>query len=102
MCRRPLSQKAVLPEDKLAMYVSRLATGSTYRAAAAEFDMSDRYATTVASAVARAIMAAFATEIAWPNRAEALRSRDVFLARTGIANCVAAMDGELQCVTLES
>jgi hypothetical protein len=75
------------------MYISRLAEGRSYRSVAAEFDMSERYASSMAAAVAAAIITAFRTEIAWPTQTEAMRSRDSFLQRTGMANCVAAMDG---------
>lgn len=75
------------------MYLFRLAKASSYRELSAQFNISDRYCTSVAWEVGSAIRIVFGSEISWPSRQEAMRSVDVFRARVGIANCVAAMDG---------
>lgn len=91
--REPYSGAAVPVVDKLALYIARLANGTTYRELGQLYDVSDSYASRIAARVSNAIVSVFGNEISWPSRAEALHSRDLFFARHGISGCIAAVDG---------
>lgn len=75
------------------MYMLRLADGTTYRRLGQMFDMSRAYCARIAARVSQAIQFVFQNEVIWPTRAQALRSRDLFQSRMGLAGCVAAADG---------
>ena len=75
------------------MYVSRLATGASYRDLAVRFDMSDGYVTRVVQRVSIAIADVFKTEVSWPSREEAVQMVHTFQARVGIVGCCGAADG---------
>ena len=80
-------------EDKLAMYLARLANVTTYRELGHLYNISDGYCTRIVRRVSAAMREAFKHEVAWPSRQEALHSAHVFERRTGMRGCVAAADG---------
>jgi len=92
-CSKRMAHSPVPAEDKFAAYILRLASGKTYRELGYEFDMCLDHVRVSINLVASVLVDQFQGEISLPSREEAVRIRDVFQARFGIADCVGAMDG---------
>lgn len=89
----PCVRTPISAEDKLALYVKRLAEGTVYNTLAGDFSASVGYCSRIAADVSAAILLHFGDEIRWPSRAEAMFSRDIYRSRYGVEHCIAAMDG---------
>ncbi len=75
------------------MYLTRLASGQTYRELGASFDLCKAAVCVICLDVACAIIRVFGSEVRLPTADEVTASQAKFLERFGLAGCVGAIDG---------
>jgi hypothetical protein len=89
----PQREDYIPGEDRLAAFLKRLASATTYSDLGDMFDMSEEGARQSCHVVAHAILLHFGDEVRLPTKEEALVSAQVFRTRYGISNVVGAVDG---------